>query len=51
MNVSLYIFCLIFLESDSSSGGGGKEGVTGATAAALFPCLIYYPGRTVLIFM
>ena len=28
----------------AGGGGGGKEGNAGATAAALFPCLIYYPG-------
>lgn len=28
----------------AAGGGGSKDGNTGATAAALFPCLIYYPG-------
>ncbi|CAI8035205.1 hypothetical protein GBAR_LOCUS19769 [Geodia barretti] len=32
------------ISNGKEHGPGGKDGNTGATAAALFPCLIYYPG-------
>ena len=35
--------------SESGGSGGGKDTNVGATAAALFPCLIYYPGMASVV--